>query len=213
MVDRRLVMKIGNIIPTRIFQLVAAHPTLDFINTLDWRFRQSGPEELLSTYSDLVHFTVQSNLLPPKQALHLLRSASPRRAAKALESARELRESLAHILYSIIEGRPAVPTELKTLERYLQAARLKQTLHRKGSALEWSFAGVEGAAELPLWLLARSASALVTSDSMSTLRACDNPDCQWLFLDTSKNHTKRWCDMRICGNRMKARRFKAQRAS
>jgi predicted RNA-binding Zn ribbon-like protein len=45
---------------------------------------------------------------------------------------------------------------------------------------------------------------------MSMLRECGNPECRWLFLDTSKNHTRRWCDMKICGNRMKARRFKAQ---
>jgi predicted RNA-binding Zn ribbon-like protein len=45
---------------------------------------------------------------------------------------------------------------------------------------------------------------------MRLLRVCEKPDCRWLFLDTSKNHSRRWCDMKICGNRMKARRFKAQ---
>jgi predicted RNA-binding Zn ribbon-like protein len=48
---------------------------------------------------------------------------------------------------------------------------------------------------------------------MQRLRSCDNPECRWLFLDTSKNQTRRWCDMKLCGNRMKARRFKAQHSA
>jgi predicted RNA-binding Zn ribbon-like protein len=206
-------MKITEITPPPNFQLVAAHPTLDFINTLDWRFRQSGPEELLNTYTDLVHFTTQSNLLPSKQAQHLIRTITPRKAANTLESAKELRETLASTLYSTLNNRPVPESQLKVLERHFQTARLKQTLHRKDSSFEWSLAGAKDAPELPLWLLTLSASDLLTSDTLSTVRSCDNPECQWLFLDTSKNHTKRWCDMKVCGNRMKARRFKAQRAS
>ena len=64
---------------------------------------------------------------------------------------------------------------------------------------------------LPLWVLAMSASDLLTSDAVDRVRECDNPECRWLFLDTSKNHTRRWCDMKLCGNRMKARRFKAHK--
>jgi predicted RNA-binding Zn ribbon-like protein len=198
---------------SRIFQLVAAHPALDFINTLDWRFRESGPEELLQTYSDLVHFAEQSNLLAPKQAQLLLYTATNRKAAKTLESSRELRETMADILYSTLDSRPPTAAHLKTLERQVLAARLNQSLHWKELQLKWSFTEARDAAELPLWLLALSASDLLTSDAMPMVRACDNPECRWLFLDTSKNHTKRWCDMKICGNRMKARRFKAHRAS
>jgi predicted RNA-binding Zn ribbon-like protein len=69
---------------------------------------------------------------------------------------------------------------------------------------------MESKAELPLWLLALTTSDLMTGESMHLVRACDNPECRWLFLDTSKNHTRRWCDMKLCGNRMKARRFKAR---
>jgi predicted RNA-binding Zn ribbon-like protein len=205
-------MKPAEIAQNRTFELVAAHPALDFVNTLDWRFRQSGPEELLETYSDLIHFTEQSNLLIPGQAQNLLHSVTKRKAARVLEESRELREALADTLYSSLGDRPPSATQLKTLGRHFQSARHHQTLYWQ-DRLRWSFAGAEDAHELPLWLLAQSASDLMTSEFLSMVRACDNPECQWLFLDTSKNHTKRWCDMRICGNRMKARRFKAHRAS
>ena len=206
-------MQISEAVPHRIFQLVAAHPALDFINTLDWRFRESGPEEFIESYDDLVHFTEQSHLLTPAQAQQLLRTIAPRKAAKVLEESRELREAQAETVYSVLDGRPPAASQLKTLERHFQAARLQQRLHRKDSRLEWNFAEVAHAAELPLYLLALSAADLLTSEAMSRVRACDNLECRWLFLDTSKNHTKRWCDMKVCGNRMKARRFKAQRAT
>ena len=61
-----------------------------------------------------------------------------------------------------------------------------------------------------MWLLAQSAAELLTSASMEQVRACDADTCRWLFLDTSRNHTRRWCDMKVCGNRMKARRFQAR---
>jgi len=54
-------------------------------------------------------------------------------------------------------------------------------------------------------------SQLMMSDAMDRIRACGVETCRWLFLDTSKNHTRRWCNMRVCGNRMKARRFHARR--
>jgi predicted RNA-binding Zn ribbon-like protein len=210
MVYRRLAVKIIEIAQPRIFQLIAAHPILDFINTLDWRFRETGSEELLETYPDLVHFTEQSGLLAHDQAQTLSRTATKRKAAKVLEASRELREALAEATYSIVDRHVPSVTQLKTLERHFQSARLHQKLRWTDSFAQWSLAEVADAPELPLWLLALSAADLLTSDALSTLRACDNLECRWLFLDTSKNHTKRWCDMKICGNRMKARRFKAR---
>lgn len=70
--------------------------------------------------------------------------------------------------------------------------------------------GLEGTPDYPLLLLSQRISRLLLGAMMERLRACDSPDCRWLFLDTSKNHARRWCDMKLCGNRMKARRFKAR---
>ena len=188
---------------TMAFQLVAGHPALDLVNTLDWRFRKTGTEELLKTYDDLLRFTEQSKLLAPKQTRELRRSEGER----ALLRARELREALADIFYE--PGSSAASR--RTLERYFKEARLRQEINwKQAPRLEWIWAAQQDA-ELPLWTLAMSAADLMTSEAVDRVRACDNAECRWLFLDTSKNHTRRWCDMKVCGNRMKARRFKAQR--
>jgi predicted RNA-binding Zn ribbon-like protein len=188
------------------FHLVAGHPALDLVNTLDWRFRTSGTEELLKTYDDLLRFSEQSKLL------NVVPSVGRSAGARALAHCRELREVLAEVFYARLDGRTPSAASRGTLERHFKAARLKQKLNWKQSPrLEWKWSGMERDAELAVWALAISASELMTSEAVDRVRACDNPECRWLFLDTSKNHTRRWCDMKVCGNRMKARRFKAQK--
>ena len=187
------------------FQLIAGHPALDFVNTLDWRFRKTGPEDLLKSYADLLRFSEQSKVLTSKQ------TRQPHSEdARALQRCKELREAMAEIFYARLDGHRPSAASLKTLERYFKAARQRQTLLGKESHLEWGWSPTKSETDLPLWALAMSASELMLSESMDRVRACDNPECRWLFLDTSKNHTRRWCDMKVCGNRMKARRFKAQ---
>jgi predicted RNA-binding Zn ribbon-like protein len=185
------------------FELIAGHPALDLVNTLDWRFRKEGPEELLKSYDDLLRFSEQSKVVTAR--LSHSATAGPR----TLKRCWELREAIAEILYARLEGRSPSTASLRTLERSIQAARAHQQLRWKEERLEWDWR--ESGAELPLWALALSASDLMLSEAVHRVRACDNAECRWLFLDTSKNHTRRWCDMRLCGNRMKARRFKAQR--
>jgi predicted RNA-binding Zn ribbon-like protein len=195
---------------SRTFQLVAGHTALDLVNTLDWRFRDNGPEELLASYDDLLRFAAQSELLAPKQIRQVLRATAESAAADALVSTRELREAAAEVLYASLDGRDPVARSLKTLERLFKEARAHQHLALREPRLRWEWTAGEDAAELPLWMLSLSVASLMISDDMHRLRACESPECRWLFLDTSKNHTRRWCDMKLCGNRMKARRFKAQ---
>ncbi len=197
-------------IQDRPFELIAGHPALDLVNTLDWRFRDEGPEELLASYDDLLRFSAQSGLLTSKQIRQILRSATESAAAEALVACRELREAAAEILYAAVDDRTPAASQIKTMERHFKEAREHQQFAWSGSRLVWEWPASETGAELPLWMLSQSTARLLISEEMRRLRACEKLDCRWLFLDTSKNHTRRWCDMKICGNRMKARRFKAQ---
>lgn len=193
----------------RSFELIGGNAALDLVNTLDWRFRDAGPEELIESYSDLLAFAEQSGLLTARQARRLGRETDETKASRVLSAARELREAAAEILYAALDGGNPSAGSIARLETLLKAARAQQRLVGDSSGLRWEWPA-ELSPELPLWQLAGSAEELLTSDKMSLLRACAKVDCRWLFLDTSKNHTRRWCDMKLCGNRMKARRFKAQ---
>ena len=197
----------------RVFELVAGHPALDLVNTLDWRFRDAGPEELLQDYRSLLRFARQSNLLDAKQAKRLLRDAGDGDALRTLAACRELREAAAEVFYAAIDERTPSTASLKTLDGLFKSASARQKLRWKEGRLQWRLPEKELDPEMPLWMLALSAAGLMTSPEMARVRACASSDCRWLFLDTSKNHTRRWCDMKICGNRMNARRFKALHAA
>jgi predicted RNA-binding Zn ribbon-like protein len=198
------------------FTLNGGHPVLDFVNTLDNRFLEDGPVELLANYADLIRFMQQSGLLGAAPARLLIAAAEQDAQLRALRAARALRETIAAVLYSAADGNAPALAQVRKLERFcldayrhrqLQWQRLPQPGRARGGAV-WVF---DMDVELPVWMLAQAASELIASTGLDRLRACGSETCRWLFLDTSKNHTRRWCDMKICGNRMKARRFSARR--
>jgi predicted RNA-binding Zn ribbon-like protein len=208
------------------FELNGGNPVLDLVNTLDNRYRADGPDELLGNYADLLRFAQQSKLLSARHARLLARAAnngagSRAAANEALESARNLREAASTVLYAAVDGRVPPAAAMGTLEEQcLDASRhrqLKWNRSAKRSAAppraSWVWGRSEHELALPTWILAQAASELMTSAALDRLRACGCETCRWLFLDTSKNQTRRWCDMKICGNRMKARRFLARRRS
>ncbi len=192
------------------FKLYAGHPALELVNTLDMRF-SSEAIELLPTYADLLRFAAQLNLLPAEQARKLARTVPETDAQRVLASTRELREALAAVLYAWIDGAKPTAAQLEILQRHFHAASLQRRLRTDGPHLDWSWAGTEQQAEVPLWKLAQAASDLLVSTDAERVKDCGDPTCRWLFLDLSKNHTRRWCDMKTCGNRMKARRHHARR--
>jgi predicted RNA-binding Zn ribbon-like protein len=197
------------------FSLSGGHPLLDLVNTLDNRFRADGPIELLPDYAALLRFMEQTELLDAAQARALARRVARAEAERSLDSAHELREAAASTLYATVEGSTPQPADVRKLARYLQSARQRQELvwvpSATGTKFAWDWGASQAHADLPVWILSLQASALLTSEAMSRLRTCGCETCRWLFVDTSKNHTRRWCDMKVCGNRMKARRFQARR--
>lgn len=122
---------------------------------------------------------------------------------------KKFRETLAEILYAMTDEEIPSAGAIKRLNQHVQEAQTARRFRWGESRLEMSWAAREGDARLPVWLLAQAAFELLTGDEAEKIRACANEECRWLFLDTSRNGSRRWCDMTICGNRMKARRFKA----
>src|SRR5665213_505803 len=129
----------------RVFQLFAGNAVLDFVNTLDWRFRESGTEELLLTYDDLLLFVRQSELLKGKKIRKI--SASKKTAPEVLAACLRLREALAEILYAIVDDRDPASASLKILDRCIKEARSHQHLVSSANKLRWEFDPSETSAE------------------------------------------------------------------
>jgi predicted RNA-binding Zn ribbon-like protein len=194
---------------TNTFQLVAGHCVLDLINTLDWRFREAGTEELLPSYSELLRFAEESSLLTSQRVSQIARTVTAREASQTLRACHDLREAAAGVFYALVDDRTPPQDAIKKLNGHFHVTQAHRKLNESGLRFELVWQPATDA-QLPCWILAQAAIELLTGDSVEAIRACADPQCRWLFLDTSKNHTRRWCDMKICGNRMKARRFKAQ---
>jgi predicted RNA-binding Zn ribbon-like protein len=129
-----------------------------------------------------------------------------------VSAVKELREAAANVLYAAVESETPSDSSIRQLEKAFKDAAGHQQLLWAGSKLVRELPQSPVLPDLPMWLLSLSTAEFLTSDQMHQLRSCGNPECRWLFVDTSKNHTRRWCDMKVCGNRMKARRFKAHRS-
>jgi predicted RNA-binding Zn ribbon-like protein len=200
----RTVIQVRNTAP---FQLAGGHPGLDFVNTLDWRFRPSGPQELMNTYDDLLRFTEQCGLLSLSEVRQLRATAGPRVSRGVLTASKRFREVLGAVLYNAVEGRTPSDNSLRLLSSFMNEAQSARLLDWRKGRLTWTL-NCGHAPELPLWKLSIATAALLASEQSSKVRACGNAECRWLFLDTSKNQSRRWCDMNLCGNRLKARRFR-----
>lgn len=197
-----------------LFQLVGGHPALDLVNTLDWRFRPSGSEELLNDYADLLRFSEQSGLITPSE-VRKFATGDQARKKRILSSTKKLRECLASILYAIVDGQAPAIDNVKTLSAFARTIRRSEDLAWCDSRLRWKAnRDRTNVSDTPFRKLASAALDLVTSEEINKLSACSNPECRWLFLDGSKNNRRRWCDMKLCGNRIKARRYRGrQRAA
>ena len=190
------------------FDLIAGALCLDFINTLDDRFSKQ-PKELLKSYIDLARFAEDAEILSPDDVDRLFTRSqtSPEAAQSALEAAIELREAIYGVFAAIMKKKAVPAGALVTLNQYLQAAAQHAQLVPVNGKFEWRFNALPLQLDAPLWPIARSAAELLDSDLLPFVRACAANNCQWFFLDTSKNHRRRWCDMTKCGNRAKFRRF------
>jgi predicted RNA-binding Zn ribbon-like protein len=191
------------------FQLLAGHPALDFVNTLDNRFVDSGTIELMADYGDLLRFMQQSRLLDTSKVRQLARCHAAT-AASLMQQVHALREALATVFYSSSE--PLRASALQIIQPFAMQASVNRRLERaEGRSADgvahWRWATADYG--LPLWVLANIAQSLLTGKDSRRVRACGRESCKWLFLDASKNHSRRWCDMQVCGNRVKAQRYKA----
>lgn len=180
---------------------------LDFANTVHDRLTDYTRDDL-NSYADLAAWSQQAGQVTDDTANLLLEQATqnPKAATAALQRARDLREVIYRIFQAIGEGMSLAEADLHALNTVLAEAMSHACIvHREGGFV-WDWEGDEHILDRPLWLIARSAADLLTTTELDAVRVCAAEDCNWLFLDTSKNRTRRWCSMKGCGNRAKARR-------
>ena len=194
-------------VPAEPFELLADHSALDFANTLDERFTPGGPVERLASYERVVAFAEQTGILSEAEAARLRREVADSKAAQTLTRATELREAIYGLGAALAHATPPPTWALRTLNQFLRATHRSRVVAWDSSRFVWRTEGGELDAMTPLLRIAERAADLFTSIDAAHIKECGVDTCRWLFLDRSRNHSRRWCDMSTCGNRAKARRF------
>jgi predicted RNA-binding Zn ribbon-like protein len=199
---------------THRFTLAGGHPVLDFLNSMGGH-RLTEPREDLVTPEDLVSWGLQAGWLDADRAHPMLVEIQlrPAEARVALGRVRAFREALFRVFLAVSEDAQPAPEPLEAFEREVRRAWVERRLIRT-SEHDYRWVSAESAridAFIPG--LALAASDLLTGPDRRRIRICEataTDGCGWLFLDTSKNGTRRWCEMATCGNRYKARRHYAR---
>jgi predicted RNA-binding Zn ribbon-like protein len=200
----------------RRFKLRGGVVCLDFVNTVGSRLTDR-PSEYLRSYEDLLDWARQGGLLALEETEDLVRQAKldPERAQETLSRALALREVIHRVISRAIVGEFQDESDLSALNRELSIAlsHLRVTPADGAYGWGWDRSADDGGALLdsPLWPVAQSAAELLTSPKLSRVKVCAGEGCGWMFLDESRNGSRRWCDSRDCGNRERVRRHLARK--
>ena len=181
---------------------------IDFANTVDWH-ASSKPVEHLNTYADLLNWSLEKGLISNHEADLLRQQATlhPNQAQAVLEQAIALREAIYAIFSASISNITAPLADLELLNSWISVGMSHLKLNSAEKGFSWNWSEDEASLDPMLWWAALSAAQVLASENLAQVGKCaDEHGCGWLFFDTSRNHSRRWCTMKGCGNRAKSQR-------
>jgi len=189
-------------------RIVGGHPALDFVNTVDG---DPGFDNFRS-YSDLLAWSGRVGLLSGDEAAQLAREAKrrPEEAEAVHREALALRDVLYGIFRAVAEDEDPPSRNLEALRGYECEALSRAQLAGGDKGFGWEWKDEEDLYR-PLCPVRPAATAVLTSGDLDRLKLCSG--CYWLFLDASKNRSRRWCTMEVCGTHEKMRRYVTKRAA
>ncbi|WP_260412580.1 ABATE domain-containing protein [Alkalihalobacillus sp. TS-13] len=182
---------------------------LDFTNTVSWHNSEVTGEWLIS-YRKLVDWSHRAGILTEMQASTLLQKEAHQanEANEVLQQSIELREALYRIFSSVVKKESPAKKDISIFNKVLAKAYRTSHLVREDRTFSLRFDKSQDKLDGMLPPIIHSAADLLLSEKdLNRIKKCKNDPCGWLFLDTSRNHSRRWCSMAHCGNRKKARRF------
>jgi predicted RNA-binding Zn ribbon-like protein len=190
------------------FDISGGNLALDFANTISRR-RSEQPVEHLLSYSHLIRWANQAGIISSAEANRIIRRTenNSKQTAKALQEVIELREAVFRMFSAIAVNRRPPSHAFHVLDLAFKNLSRKSELTWASSGAEWRWADEDDNPEKILWEVVRSCLDLLMSNERERVRECEAEACAWLFMDHSKNQSRRWCDMKVCGNREKVKRF------
>ncbi len=198
---------------------IADHVALDFLNSVGAPW---GEEiEWLETPEDLLAWMVEAALLSKEKAAHYEKTIEDAHLKSVVKDVRDLREWFRGFVTKHFGPltEPLTENDIAPLNQILSKGRYRREIclgaDKEGddALLHWRWLETsQNGAEDLLLLLAEAMGDLICEADLKLVKNCEGPTCTMWFLDISKNHSRRWCTMSVCGNRAKAAAFRARKA-
>lgn len=187
---------------------------LEFTNTMDWH-AAAQPVETLTSYGVLIDWAHQQRILSTadQARLHQRAAEEPLTAQAILAQAIGLREAIYRIFVALANGLTPTADDLALLNNALTVALAYRQITPGANGYTWTWRTLTDSLDGLLRPLVLAAAQLLTSDWVVRVKQCeDERGCGFLFIDTSKNRSRRWCSMEDCGNRAKVQRHRRRNA-
>lgn len=192
------------------FKFIGGSLCLDFVNTVGGRAGRRVIRDKIAGDADLTAWGAMAGVLSSAQHRRVARSSAD--PGLVIERARVFREALYRVLLAVLRERRPPSRDVRLVGTEIAAARSNQRLVYSSGEFRWIAPAAEAGIERVLNAVAASAAELLTSPDLHRLGQCGGPQCGWLFLDTTRNGSRRWCDMQDCGNRAKVTRYRQKHA-
>jgi len=193
--------------------LVGGELAFDFNNTTSGR-GGSRHLEHLRTAEDVIVWGHHAKIVAKKRVGELRRMLvqRPRLERGLRRRALDLRDIVYRFGVALTAGRPPPSADVDRLTRiHADCLRFARLTKIKGVYV-WTWVAAERPVEAILGPITLSALTLLTQADLSRVKQCPGKDCGWLFFDTTKNKSRRWCEMEVCGNRAKQKRVRQRKS-
>jgi predicted RNA-binding Zn ribbon-like protein len=190
--------------------IVGGNLALDLVNTVSgW---SNDPEEWVPDIASLLVWARTCGVLDPREQSEAARHAkdSPAAAERVLASVRELRLALWGVINSLEHRKPAEPGDLTVIDEWRRRLALSEQIIVRRNNVDFAINRDVSALELPGLRVTAAALSFLKDIPAARIKTCPARDCGWKFVDQSKNRSRRWCDMAVCGNLAKARQYRTR---
>ena len=180
---------------------------IDFANT--YSIEDDGTVfDVFKTFPQFIKWAELAQIITVNEAekFFLRSQEEPAAISQLLVEIKTLRQILHSIFFAIADGVNPPQEAVAELNSKIAMVYSKLQLEPRERRYDWTWADWSEELAAPIWPIVRSAAELLNSTELIRTRQCSNETCSWLFVDKSKNHSRRWCDMEVCGNRAKAKK-------
>lgn len=199
---------------TDIYSFVkSGDPALDFANSKIMDVRTEPYLDLFTNYENVVHWCRHLHIVEDDEVEKLFQLArqNPDTKQSALNKFIALRDASYGLMTAFARQQESTPENIETLNQILNETIRSRILVSTPEGITWTWKTRKDSLDWMAGPLAFSIAELLTSENAKRIRECGG--CYWLFLDTSRNGMRRWCNMKTCGNRAKAHRHYERRKS